>query len=620
VNQPHVSILQTGNLLDLLHLFLDHTPHAVALFDCNMRYLAANSRWLEDYGLTSVAGNILGKCHYELLPDLPERWIAMYQRCLAGAVEACEELLARPDGSTEWMKWEARPWLSPDGKTLGLLVFSELISERKQLETLLQQALSALGEAGQHPELTQMKATLQAKVVESQQTIRTLRDRIHLLQLVLDSLPQAIFWKDRNSVYLGCNRRFAEDAGVGIPENIVGKTDHDLNWTKEEAERFREFDRRVMQNNQAELRVILPPSVVNERRGWVETSKIPLHDSEGNVIGVLGSSEDITERTREEDALRQSEAQLRQQAQQLEEALQELQKTQLRLVQTEKMSSLGQLVAGVAHEINNPVNFIHGNLVHANQYIRDLLDLLQLYQRKYPHPAPEIQHKAEEIDLEFLQEDLPKLLSSISLGADRIRAIVQSLRNFSRIDEAEIKDVDIHEGIDSTLMILQSRLKEKPKRPPIQVTREYGRLPKVKCYPGQLNQVFMNILSNAIDALEDGIQEEFETYQIDINSLSELNSKQLPIFVVQPCIKIHTESCKPGWVTIRISDNGPGMTETVQSRLFDPFFTTKPVGKGTGLGMSISYQIVTEKHKGFLRCISAPKQGAEFVIEIPVEL
>jgi len=291
------------------------------------------------------------------------------------------------------------------------------------------------------------------------------------------------------------------------------------------------------------------------------------------------------------------------QNEQIKQTLSELQHTQAQLIQTEKMSSLGQLVAGVAHEINNPVNFIYGNLTYTYEYAKDLLDLVHLYQQHYLNPPAEIQAELERIEPDFLMEDLSKVLSSMKIGADRIRQIVLSLRNFSRLDESEMKSVDIHEGIDSTLLILQSRLhsdrvwKETGNRD-IQVIQEYGNLPLIECYAGQLNQVFMNILTNAIDALEDMMKQE------------------LGDFI--PTIKISTEVLDGNQVMIKITDNGPGMTEEVKKKLFDPFFTTKSIGKGTGLGMAISYQII-EKHGGKLWYESEPGKGAEFLIQIPVQ-
>jgi predicted ATPase/signal transduction histidine kinase len=308
----------------------------------------------------------------------------------------------------------------------------------------------------------------------------------------------------------------------------------------------------------------------------------------------------VEERTQE---LKKKNSLLREQAIQLELTLKELQATQTQLIQTEKMSSLGQMVAGIAHEINNPINFIYGNLTPASEYFHDLLGLLNLYQEQLPNATPEILNWAENIDLEFLIADFPRLLDSMQVGADRIRQIVLSLRNFSRLDEAEMKPVDIHEGIDSTLLLLQNQLKAKPENLGIEIVKEYGNLPMVECYAGFLNQVFMNIISNAIDAIEE----------------SWVNSPIASISNKKSQVRIRTSLINSNQVEIRIADNGAGMTEEVRQKVFDPFFTTKPVGSGTGLGLAISYQIVVEKHHGSLTCISEPGQGAEFVIEIPLK-
>ncbi|MFN6529836.1 sensor histidine kinase [Nostoc sp. ChiSLP03a] len=272
-----------------------------------------------------------------------------------------------------------------------------------------------------------------------------------------------------------------------------------------------------------------------------------------------------------------------------------------RLIQNEKMAALGQFVAGIAHEINNPVNFIAGNLVYALNYTQDLLQLISLYQHHYPAPVAEIEAAIAEMELEFLTADFLKLLDSMKFGTERIQEIVLSLRNFSRLDESDKKIVDIHEGIDSTLIILQSRIINQETGQIITIDKEYGNLPLVECYAGLINQVFMNILSNAIDAI-------FASFE---SAYSNLKS---------PVIRIRTEVTDNREVVIRIADNGSGIPKDIQKRLFDPFFTTKPVGKGTGLGLSISYQIVVEKHCGQLQCISTIKEGTEFIITIPVEL
>ena len=360
-----------------------------------------------------------------------------------------------------------------------------------------------------------------------------------------------------------------------------------------------------------------------------QTCEIPvifmtaLSDTESKVKGLnMGAVDYITKPFQQEEVLARVKLHLKlyklmqqvaQQNQTLEQRVQErtfelnqmmeeLKTMQVQLIQNEKMSSLGQMVAGVAHEINNPINFIYGNLEPAEEYIENLLSLIEMYQLYNPEPDAEIKAYREDIELEFLREDLIKILSSMKVGATRILEIVKSLRNFSRLDESEIKQVDIHEGIDSTLMILQNRLKARPERPVIQVIKEYGNFPEVECYPGQLNQVFMNLLANAIDAIE-------ECYSQDsLEKVQDYSGK----------IRISTELHNSDEVKIKIADNGKGMTEKVAARMFNPFFTTKPVGKGTGMGLAISYSIVVDKHVGKLECNSKVNVGTEFIIQIPI--
>lgn len=299
----------------------------------------------------------------------------------------------------------------------------------------------------------------------------------------------------------------------------------------------------------------------------------------------------VTERTQE----------LEDKNQRLIHALKELKQTQSQLIQNEKMVSLGQLVAGVAHEINNPVSFIYGNLDFASDYGKNLIQLVEAYQKNYPEPQAEIEEIIAEIDLEFIKRDLPQVYQSMKDGANRIKEIVLSLKNFSRLDESEQKRINIHEGIDSTLQILQTRLKSLPYCPEIQVIKNYGDLPLINCYPGQLNQVYMNLLSNAIDALQEGWEHQNPTCVIK-----------------QPQIIIQTTVMDQEWIAIEIRDNGLGISPDIKGRIFDPFFTTKPVGKGTGLGLSISYKIIVEQHQGQLKCDSKMGEGTQFIITLPI--
>lgn len=352
-------------------------------------------------------------------------------------------------------------------------------------------------------------------------------------------------------------------------------------------------------------------------RNWNSVLNQNLLSNSGNIGIILCASSNQRSWTQEEiELIKQVKEQLiialnqaeiynkaRNNAEQAEKALKELQQIQTQLIQSEKMSALGNLVAGVAHEINNPVGFINGNLYHAQEYIQDLITHLKLYHQNYPEPVLEIQENAETIDLDFLLEDLPQMINSMQLGTERIKNISTSLRTFSRADTDKKTSFDIHAGIDSTILILKHRLKANEKHPEIQIIKNYANLPKVDCFPGQLNQVFMNLLANAIDALED------YNNGRSFNDI-EANPNQ---------IKISTEElAAENQIAIRIKDNGPGIPENIKQQIFDHLFTTKCVGKGTGLGLSIAKQIVEEKHQGSLEFISTVNLGTEFVIKIPI--
>ncbi len=410
---------------------------------------------------------------------------------------------------------------------------------------------------------------------------------------LLQAIPDAIFCLDSQGTLLEYFPA-ENDPNALEPEAVLGKTIADV-FSPDLADWFEYHCQQT--SNTGEIQHGEYNLSVNGSWRQYEARFVPNGNETGKVLVIV---RDISDRKRMEADLRMAQVAERQKAKQLQETLEKLQQAQTQLVQSEKMSALGSMVAGIAHEINNPVNFISGNIEYALEYTNSLFELLQLYEKYLPETPAEIQEYIEEVELDFIKQDFPQLLHGMRTGVRRIGEIVRSLRNFSRLDEAEKKIVDIHKGLESTLAILRHRLKGKNISTPIEIVKNYGRIDKIECHPGLLNQVFMNILSNAVDALETYVEEQ----------------KQAEKPSIAPKISITTEDINAR-ITIRIRDNGPGIPESMTQRIFEPFFTTKPVGKGTGLGLSISYSVVTKKHGGRLYCISQPAAGTEFVIEIP---
>ncbi|MGB3535251.1 MAG: PAS domain S-box protein [Microcoleaceae cyanobacterium] len=842
----------------LLQLVCDTLPQRVFWKDKNLNYLGCNQKLAEDAGLQS-SDEIIGKKDSELT------WKAsapLYNGddkiVIESGIEKVnyEEAKILDDGRTLWLKTSKIPLRNLSGEIFGVFGCYEDISDRKQSDIELKKSKK-------------------------------------LLRRVIDNIPQFIFWKDRNLVYLGCNQKFAELVGLSDHQEIIGKTDYDLPWTKTEAEFYRQQDKKVTENDQPELHRVEQRLQVDKTLIWVEVNKIPLHDNEGKVIGVIGTYEDITQRRQVDEALRasqtdlrtifdsvydaifvqelqgkiidvnktalkmfgithkqatqlsigkdlsglelsskqlshiwqqamagkrqlfewkakrpydnsifdveifirkvklnnrdvlltnirnitackkteialkqqlqlaafrteidaaltrentlfqilkhctdaiirhlnatlariwifnptdnllelqassgiytslngkhtdiplektkinqisqtgkphlvnnissdpdmenpqwaqqegiiafagyplmvkdrlfgvitlfaqnplpkktlealalaadeialgigrkqaeialqQSEAQSRQRATQLQQTLEQLEQAQTQLIQSEKMSALGEMMAGIAHEINNPVSFIAGNLSPAEMYLQDLTEHLKLYQQQFPDPGQMIEEHQQEIDLDYLLIDFYNLITSMKVGVERIRGISTSMRVFSRSDQEKKVLFDIQAGIESTLMLLKHRLKATSSRPEIHIIQDYEKIPAISCYPGQLNQVFMNILANAIDAFDEQIV------------LSQNSQVFYQIYIQTELINEDTA------LLIRIKDNGPGMPEELKYKIFDYLFTTKAVGKGTGLGLSISRQIIEQKHHGTLAVCSEIGVGTEFIITLPL--
>ncbi|MCT7967086.1 PAS domain-containing protein [Laspinema sp. D1] len=562
---------------NLYRTFVKNFPNGVILlFDRDLRHTLAEGRDLEAIDLAKT--DVEGKTLQEAFPsDICQTLEPLYREVLAGETRVTELTF----GSRIYLT-QILPIKNEAGEVLGGMVMTQNMTECKLAESENGRLIASL-------QKSEAKTRAMASLLSEAEKLA------HVGCWEFEIATNRIICSDEVYRMLGLD---VNEASPTYPEYLQKIHPEDRETAAQVIERAIEAG----ESYQVEQRIVQSDGSIR----YISANGEPIFNEAGEVVKVLGSLLDITDRHLSQQALIQSEAQLELRAKELEETLHELQRTQTQLIQTERMSGLGQMVAGIAHEVNNPVGFIYGNIVHATSYIEDLVDLVNLYQKHYPEPDPEILEQIEEIDLEFLFEDLPRLLRSMKVGAERIREIVRSLRNFSRLDEADNKQVNLHEGIDSTLLILQHHLKDESPNPNsdhnITVIKEYGDLPRVHCYPSELNQVFLNIITNAIDVLKP--QE--PPRQITIRTEAVIREQTS---VKQP---------SPDWIIIRIIDNGPGMTAEIQQRMFDPFFTTKPVGMGTGLGLSISYQIIVEQHKGRLTCSSEVGKGTELIIELPV--
>jgi PAS domain S-box-containing protein len=559
---------------------VETASEGIWIFDTDNKITFANNRIAEmlGYKVEEMYGRLLFQFMDSESAGIARNYI---ERRRQGIKERHDFKFTRKDGSDLWVIVSATPMFNSEGEYTGVL---RMITDISDLYNQLQLRKKAESE---------------------------LRNTLKELEYEKFALDQSaiVAITDAKGVITYVNDQFCDISKYNRNE-LIGKTHKIINSSYHPFTFFQTLWSTIKAGN------IWRGEIKNKAKDgsyyWVDTTIVPFLNSSGEPYQYVAIRKNITDRKQIEEALRQSESQLKARNEEIAKALRDLQQTQSLMVQNEKMVSLGQLVAGVAHEINNPVSFIYGNVMHAETYFQDLVKMLEIYQQEYPNPTSAVKDGIDDVDLKFLLKDLPRLLKSMKIGAERIHQIVLSLKNFSRLDETGQKQVDIHEGLESTLLILQHRFKETAGHPRIFLIKEYGKLPKFQCYPGQLNQVFMNIIGNSLDALEEAM----ENGNWIAKDMSSLN------YCPSPTIKINTEFIEgkglEDRIVIRISDNGPGIPIEVQKRLFDPFFTTKNPGKGTGLGLSISYKIVVEKHGGKLTCISIPSQGAEFVIEIPV--
>ncbi|TVU55629.1 MAG: PAS domain-containing sensor histidine kinase [Arthrospira sp. PLM2.Bin9] len=680
----------------LFNQLMASMPTAIAMVDRQMRYVAISQPWQDHYSDSQISENLLGVCHDQLFPNLPDRWHENAEASLAGTLDIweLETCLSLSDGSIEWVKWVVKPWKTETGAIAGLILSLEAITESKQLKDTLQLTQLAMDRAADavlwitldgrlcyvndtacrllgysRAELLKLKIydidpdlsptiwsvqcedirhkgslTFESRhscrhgiicpvevnvnylevkpsdinikvntaiqtgdrhsptlpllcwfardISERQAASSVITESRDQLEAVLNAVPGLVSWVSSDLRYLGVNQHLANAYGVPTHQ-FIGKEVGFLQTSPE----FNQFVYAFFDSNNWTSSREITANVKGEPRTYLIVAQKYHRGAAAVFVGL-----DITERRNMEMALRLSEEQETRRRSELEAALVQLQRTQTQLVQTEKMSSLGQLVAGIAHEINNPVNFIFGNLGHGYKYIEDLLRLVDLYKQYYPETPPEIEEEMEEIGYDFIKIDLPKMFESMQVGAERIRDVVRSLRVFTRLDEAQMKAANIHEGLDSTLLILQNRLQAKGGRGSIKLVKTYGDLPLIECYPGQLNQVFMNLI----------------TYHIDRLEMAMVGSDR----IAHPTLSVTTtmmESKDKKGVMISIADNSPSLSPEDVQQVFEPLLATPTCGQRTALGLSIAHHLVVEKHGGELACVSPPQGGLEFRIYIPLK-
>ncbi len=578
--------------LALVYRYFDATEDLFVHYDRHQCYVWMNAAAATQLGVTLEAA--AGKSNRDLFGLAGEALDIPLRQALASSENVVAEVSIPVGESSQSYRGSYTPIHDEEGTITGAIANYSKIESLARTQSQLEQRKALTGAIARIHQSLDIDTIFSATVNEVRQLLNA--DRVAVYQFYPDWSGAFV----AESVVPGWTPLLGSQAKDShFQENNGGRYRHGESLAVDDIYKagHSECHVRLLEYFEARAYIIVP--ILQGETLWgllaAYQNSSPRHweEDEVDLLAQIGMQFGI--------ALQQAELleQTQHQKEELARSLQNLKQTQTQLLRSEKMASLGQLVGGLAHEMNNPVSFIYGNLEHVESYMRDLLALVQLYQQHYPQPDENIRAEIEDIELDFILEDLPDLLASMQSGADRIRQLVQSLQTFSSLDRQQLNPVNVGERIDNTLLILQHRLKATETRPKIEVVKDYGELPFVECYGDRLDRVFMNLFSNAIDAIA-------SRWQTDAPAND------------SPTIRIQTRRLADNRVEIAIADNGCGIPEEVRSRIFDPFFTTKPIGQGTGLGLSISYQVVEELHGGLLRCESAEGEGSEFVIELPI--